>query len=221
MNQPQNSAEADAIMLIRLQEKGYKVPYDLTRRLGFSLNRIEHVFTQLPFMVEEAKKRIKHAPFDFDGMYVGHSGGKDSVLVRWLVDQALGDKGKSMLTVHTPKPAGVRNAVHQATKEFLYSLNRPVLYLPVDADHKQFGLKTQIDGTRMAEAARRDGRDVGVVVRGKERSRADMPLYLEDGLFNLQFIYPIFDWTDLQVWSAIFLYQIPFSDEYHDEEYEF
>ncbi len=183
--------------------------------LGFTPNQVAHTIEQLPALVEESVKRIKFAPFDIDhSMYVGHSGGKDSVLVRWLADLALPDL--KLLTVHTPKPTGIRNEVHPITQQFLYGLNRPVLYLP-DGNaevFEAFGLKTQIDGTRAAEASRRDGRDVGVVVRGEERSRANMPLYLENGLFNRQFVYPIFDWTDLQVWAAIIHYEIPFSDEY-------
>ncbi len=187
----------------------------LCRNLGFSVNQMQHTLGQLPDLIEESIKRIKHMPFNVDhSLYVGHSGGKDSVLVRWLADQAL--PNIKLLTVHTPKPAGIRNKVHPLTQQFLYGLNRPVLYLP-DGNaetFEAFGLRTQIDGTRAAEAERRDGRDVGVVVRGEERSRADMPLYLEDGLFNRQFVYPIFDWSDMQVWAAIFANNIPYSEEY-------
>lgn len=197
------------------------IPLGLIEELGFSsLAHVEHVMEQVPGLMEEAIKRIKYAPFGEDGMFCGHSGGKDSVLVRYIVDQAIGDH---VLTVHTPKPEGVRNAVHPFTKEFLYALDRPVLNIPVEMFHdmdvmERFNMVTQIDGTRAAEAERRDGRDVGVVVRGEERSRADMPLYLEDGLFGLQFVYPIFDWTDQQVWAAIFLYDIPFTKEYYVQD---
>lgn len=187
----------------------------ICHRMGFTANQMRHTMGQLPALIEESIKRIKFAPFDIDHtMYVGHSGGKDSVLVRWLADQAL--PGLRLMTVHTPKPTGIRNEVHPLTQQFLYSLNRPVLYLPDGNPQvfEDFGLKTQIDGTRAAEAERRDGRDVGVVVRGEERSRADMPLYLEDGLFNRQFVYPIFDWSDMQVWAAILANNIPYSPEY-------
>jgi 3'-phosphoadenosine 5'-phosphosulfate sulfotransferase (PAPS reductase)/FAD synthetase len=75
-------------------------------------------------------------------------------------------------------------------------------------------LLTQIDGTRRAEASRRDGRDVGVIIGGQEVSRTETPLYLEKGMFGRNFIYPIYDWTDEQVWATILLYSLPISREY-------
>lgn len=190
---------------------------DLIARLGFTTNQVLHVCaTQLADLVLESEKRIRYSPFDRLGSYVGHSGGKDSVLVRWLVDRTWGQvEGPEIPTIHTPKPMGVRNEVHPLTREFLYAMRRPILYLPDGSAFSKFGLKTQIDGTRASEAERRDGRDVGLVIRGEERSRTDTPLYLEDGLFGQQYVYPIFDWSDLQVWSAILYYGIPFSDEYY------
>ncbi len=186
---------------------GYRI---LIQTLGFTQNQVLHAMNQVPNLVDEAVKRIEFNPFGTKGLFVGHSGGKDSSVVRWLADQA----GQSdCLTVHIPKPNGA-DGVQNLTRKFLYELDRSVLYMP-NYRFEAFGLKTQIDGTRMAEAQRRGGRGCTIVIRGKECSRADMPLYLEDGLFGLQFVYPIFDWTDLQVWATIFLHNIPFSKEYY------
>jgi 3'-phosphoadenosine 5'-phosphosulfate sulfotransferase (PAPS reductase)/FAD synthetase len=76
------------------------------------------------------------------------------------------------------------------------------------------GYKTQIDGTRIAEHDRSNGRAVDVVIDGKQVSRKELPLYLENGLFGLNFVYPIYDWSDAEVWAAIAHYDIPFSEEY-------
>ncbi len=196
-------------------------PQRLLAKLGFTVDQVEHVAnTQVPQLVTDAIIRIQASPFDIaDGAYVGHSGGKDSVLVRWLADEAVPEY--DLLTVHTPKPDGIRNAVHPITQKFMYDLGRPVLYLPDGSGDifDKYGLKTQIDGTRAAEASRRDGRDVGVIMDGKECSRADMPLYLGKGLFDRQFVYPIYDWSDIQVWAAILHHDIPFTAEYYEEDH--
>ena len=140
-------------------------------------------------------------------VYIGHSGGKDSVAITRLVDTALPDHG--MLIVHTPKPG----EVVPATVDFLYGLRRPVLYCPKE-HHKGLGFKVQIDGTRRAEHSRTDGRSTNLVMDGNDVSRDHMPLYVKNGLFGLDFIFPIFDWTDEEVWAYILTNEIPFSEEY-------
>lgn len=182
--------------------------------LDLDLVKLRGSYSSAWLRVDEGIRRIQDAPFlekEKVGLFVGHSGGKDSVVVRWLTDNAF----KDVPTVHTVKSAGVRNAVHSLTRDFLYSLGRPVLYVPDNAELLySLGLDTQIDGTRRAEASRRDGRDVGLIVNGNERSRAETPLYLENGIFGLNLIYPIFDWSDEDVWATIFAYDIPYSLEY-------
>lgn len=166
--------------------------------------------------IGEAIERICDMPFNAEhGLYVGHSGGKDSVLVRWLVDNAL---GTHVPTVHTPKPKGIKNEVHPLTREFLYNIGRHMHYIPdgcIETPEYAATFVTQVDGTRAAEASRRDGRDVGLIIGGQEVSRAECPLYLEKGLFGKQYVYPIYDWSDLEVWTAILAKHIPFSREYY------
>jgi len=189
--------------------------YKLTimQRQGITAAALAEAFEHVDAKIEEAVQRIRSAPFPADlTRYVGHSGGKDSILVRYIADRMT----PGMMTIHTPKPKGVRNEVHPATKEFLYSLDRPVLYVPEHCDIKHMGYRIQIDGTRAAEADRRDGRDVGLIVEGKEVSRKETPLYLENGLLGLSFIYPIYDWSDVEVWAAIFAHNIPVSPEYYE-----
>jgi 3'-phosphoadenosine 5'-phosphosulfate sulfotransferase (PAPS reductase)/FAD synthetase len=188
----------------------------IIERQALDRNKLCDATASIHTLVEEAGQRIFGMPFRIIGsvVYVGHSGGKDSVLVRWLTDRAL---GPGVMTIHTPKPSGIRNEVHPLTKEFLYSLNRPILYVPDGENLPRLGYKVQIDGTRVAEADRRDGRDIGLIVEGREVSRTETPLYLTSGLFGQNFCYPIYDWSDEEVWAAIFHYDIPVSPEYYHD----
>ena len=144
-------------------------------------------------------------------MCVGHSGGKDSVLVRALADLA---GFGSLDTVHNPKLEG-SNAVHAHTRELLYEMAtfRPVMHIPAHAMAKS-GYRLQIDGTRRQEATRTDGRSTDIVCNGQSMNRAQMPMLVPRGLFDMTFFYPIVEWTDAQVWAAIAYLDIPFSREY-------
>ena len=144
-------------------------------------------------------------------MCVGHSGGKDSVLVRALSDLA---GFGSLDTVHNPKLEG-SNAVHAHTRELLYEMAtfRPVMHIPAHAMAKS-GYQLQIDGTRRQEATRTDGRSTDIVCNGQSMNRAQMPMLVPRGLFDMTFFYPIVEWTDAQVWAAIAYLDIPFSREY-------
>ena len=144
-------------------------------------------------------------------MCVGHSGGKDSVLVRALADLA---GFGSLDTVHNPKLEG-SNAVHAHTRELLYEMAtfRPVMHIPAHAMAKS-GYQLQIDGTRRQEATRTDGRSTDIVCNGQSVNRAQMPMLVSRGLFDMTFFYPIVEWTDAQVWAAIAYLEIPFSREY-------
>jgi len=162
--------------------------------------------------LEEAIARIIRSPFALQSMYVGHSGGKDSVLVRFIADQIDPD----IPTMHNPKPAGQENAVHPLTQNFLYGLTRPILYAGLDDNSlkNRDGATTQIDGTRIAEHDRDDGRSIDVVIDGKVVSRKELQMYIHNGLFGINFLHPIFDWSNEEVWAAIDYFEIPFSKEY-------
>jgi 3'-phosphoadenosine 5'-phosphosulfate sulfotransferase (PAPS reductase)/FAD synthetase len=176
----------------------------------FDKEEFDHACSEVPKLVLEAVRRIEHHPFKHEELFIGHSGGKDSVTVTYLTDLALG-KG-SLPLIHNPKPTGIPNAVHPLTQQFLYTLasERPILYSPDIPDHCQ----TQIDGTRISEWTREDGRSVDIIKDGESVSRRNMTLYMEHGLFNRNFIYPIYDWEDIDVWAAIYVYNIPYSPEY-------
>lgn len=194
----------------------------LLKSLGFYVGRnfttaFAEAIHNSPVMVQEALARLSTLPGDlYKGIYVGTSGGKDSVLVQWLADQALpmvlGIDKEAILAVHTVKTSGA-NAVHPLTIDFLYHSKRTIIYAPA-ANHKHLKLKTQIDGTRRSEHNRTNGRSTTLISDGKEISREEMPMFVRNGLFGLNFVFPIFDWSDEDVWAAILLNQIPYSPEY-------
>lgn len=164
-------------------------------------------------LIDETCRRFKMLKplCKMEEMCVGHSGGKDSVLVRALADLA---GFGSLDTVHNPKLEG-SNAVHAHTRELLYEMAtfRPVMHIPAHAMAKS-GYQLQIDGTRRQEATRTDGRSTDIVCNGQSMNRAQMPMLVPRGLFDMTFFYPIVEWTDAQVWAAIAYLDIPFSREY-------
>ena len=164
-------------------------------------------------LIDETCRRFKMLKplCKMEEMCVGHSGGKDSVLVRALADLA---GFGSLDTVHNPKLEG-SNAVHAHTRELLYEMAtfRPVMHIPAHAMAKS-GYQLQIDGTRRQEATRTDGRSTDIVCNGQTVNRAQMPMLVPRGLFDMTFFYPIVEWTDAQVWAAIAYLEIPFSREY-------
>jgi 3'-phosphoadenosine 5'-phosphosulfate sulfotransferase (PAPS reductase)/FAD synthetase len=143
---------------------------------------------------------------------VSHSGGKDSVLIHWLMQQAFPDD--NFLLVHTPKAE-----THPETKQFIYDCasKYAMLFVHSDVSADFFYKKTSIDGTRRAEWSRTDGRSTHYVSGGKEFSREDMPEVVEDGLFGAKMVYPILHWSDEEVWHCIHSRNIPFSSEYQEQ----
>ena len=164
-------------------------------------------------LIDETCRRFKMLKplCKMEEMCVGHSGGKDSVLVRALADLA---GFGSLDTVHNPKLEG-SNAVHAHTRELLYEMAtfRPVMHIQAHAMAKS-SYQLQIDGTRRQEATRTDGRSTDIVCNGQSMNRAQMPMLVPRGLFDMTFFYPIVEWTDAQVWAAIAYLEIPFSREY-------
>ena len=164
-------------------------------------------------LIDETCRRFKmlKPSCKMEEMCVGHSGGKDSVLVRALADLA---GFGSLDTVHNPKLEG-SNADHAHTRDLLYEMAtfRPVMHIPAHAMAKS-GYQLQIDGTRRQEATRTDGRSTDIVCNGQSMNRAQMPMLVPRGLFDMTFFYPIVEWTDAQVWAAIAYLEIPFSREY-------
>lgn len=158
---------------------------------------------ELDSLIAEACSRITSV--SQDGMYVGTSGGKDSSVIVFITREVL---GLNLPLFHTVKPT----QVHELTVKFLYQQAEKygMLYGHIPGE----GYVTQVDGTRIAEFNRDDGRSTTFVSKGKEYPRTELTPVVEDGLFGKNYVYPILDWSDDQVWSTIIRYNIPVTDEY-------
>lgn len=170
--------------------------------------------SDLAFLESQAIDRLKKFALS-SSTYVGHSGGKDSVVVHHLAKKAFGPK---VPVVHTPKITGF-NAVHPDTIDFLYRLSAEEgLYIVPGKNMREFlddhNLSFQVDGTRVDECDRTD-RSADVVIDGKTISRSEMPVVTFNGLFGQASVFPIFDWSDSDVWRYIELEGLEVSAEYY------
>jgi len=148
---------------------------------------------------------------NLDAPCIGHSGGKDSVVTHWLVSQVF----PNLPVVHTNKPGG-DNAIHPDTLDFLYRQPFPIELWP-RALGTNFKYKTQFDGSRISEFSRVD-RSADFVSGGRDVNRQHLDLVVPDSMFGMTFVFPIYDWSDADVWAAIFYYDLPFSNEYAPEQ---
>lgn len=153
-------------------------------------------------------------------VYLGHSGGKDSAVILTLALIAL--KGAKPVIVHTIKDSFNKNRTHPDTIRYLYdtvSKWAKVIHFVPEDEMENFrqtsGLKYQIDGTRASEFERLD-RSSTLVMDGKEQSREHMGDRTNNGVFGFDFFYPIYDWTDEEVWDYIWFQNIPLSEEYNN-----
>lgn len=147
-------------------------------------------------------------------IYVAHSGGKDSVVIHYLAKQVFGDQ---IRVIHTPKIGGF-NKTHPDTVKFLYEVaaQNGMEMVPGNRMKQHLldtGLAVQIDGTRTDEADRTN-RSSNVIIDGKDVSRTEMDWYTDNGLFGQHCVFPIYDWSDDDVWNCIAQFEIPFSAEY-------
>ncbi|MEO6303591.1 MAG: hypothetical protein ABIP51_10490 [Bacteroidia bacterium] len=124
----------------------------------------------------------------------GYSGGKDSKVILHLARRACPD----IIAVHNSHPeetCDLKTGV-VIIKEPKSNFKEYLKYVDIEA---------QIDGTRVFE----DGKTV--IVRGKEIERHEMiysDTYNQNGVFGLDFYYPILFWTDKMVWDYIEKYKL-------------
>lgn len=169
---------------------------------------------------------------------VCHSGGKDSVVIRHLVDEVL---TREIASFHTPKVGlcsmdrDFIDAAHGLSecfnKKFYLDYKNPNqptqlerLYIGMLIQHpnlvvstrspSSFGFHFLIDGTRQEEADREDGRSTDLEVNGKTVSRKAMTATVKKGLYATPTLYPIFDWSDNLVWAYIKVNDLAFSPSY-------
>ena len=161
--------------------------------------------------VKTAISRIEKAYENFGtSLFCGHSGGKDSVVIFDLAQKVY----PKITVIHNSK-----SNTHPDTVKFLYGVSEKhnVLFVPpsnMERAIKTYGLRCQIDGTRIAECSRTDGRSTDFVVDNKNVSREVMTEFVENGLYGMGMLYPIYDWTDEEVWEYISVNNLSISNEY-------
>lgn len=145
-------------------------------------------------------------------MYLGHSGGKDSCVIFHLAKQI----DPEIMVIHTPK--GLSHT-HPDTADFLYyEVARHHIIHMVPKEHMdnfiiRNDLLLQIDGARRDECNRTERSD-DFVMNEENVNRKDLPQFVEFGLFGIAQLYPIFDWTDDEVWKYIVDHKVQVSKEY-------
>jgi len=175
--------------------------------------------------VKVALDRIaKAAKLNNNQIFMGHSGGKDSTVIYDLTKKVL---GKDFRVVHNIKPmlgtsgnkVGALTEMHSETLQFLYTKvcpTHPVLFLhssEMERLLKIYDTKCQIDGSRLCEYTR-EGKSSEFIKNGKSVSRSEMTEYIENGIFGLNMCYPIFDWSDYEVFEYIDKNNLIISEEY-------
>lgn len=176
--------------------------------------------------IKVAKERIIKAFEQNHGMVsVSHSGGKDSCVIFDLVKNALGHD--NFTVVHNVKPMlgtsgnaiGALTEMHPETLEFLYSKVasvHPVIFFH-SSEMKSFimttGVKCTIDGSRLCEYTR-ESKSSEFIKDGKSVSRSEMTEYIENGMFGLNMCFPIFDWSDEDVFDYVIENDLKISKEY-------
>ncbi len=159
-----------------------------------------------------------------NGIFAGHSGGKDSCVIHHLAKRVL---GHNLVTVHNVKPmlgtsgdpVAALTEMHPETLEFLYSnvcKNGQVLFMHSSNMPdwvERNSMRMQIDGARIAEA-NRPGKSSDIIRNGVNVNRSLMTEIEPVGIFGLTICYPILDWSDEDVFDYLHENNLPFSDEY-------
>jgi len=152
---------------------------------------INFVEPQIEGLVEETIKRLQFMPFDVEGRYIAHGGGKSSTLLIEICALA----GISLPVVYSITPGWISPPVHKTLNCYYY--------VTTLSDVVELDLKTCISGRRSTKG--------GVMkVRGLDHPVDQMPLYLNEGSSPLDYVFPVFDWSDAQVDVALAKFLAPF-----------
>lgn len=171
--------------------------------------------------IEEARSIIKiaFAKHGKNGVYVGHSGGKDSATVEYLTEEV---KTEPHIIANLTDTEPVMNMTYLLNK-CMTKGKKMTLIGPEKHEYgpivNEFGFEAQIDGTRIDEGTRED-KSADVILDGDDVNRDKMDEltdeynHNEDGLFGLEVYFPIMNWTTDEVWAFIEYHNIEVSKEY-------
>ena len=141
--------------------------------------------------------------------HIGHSGGKDSTVILHLTNRV--SKELSLdpcMVLHNYKDSISANdmeIVHGVAKTNPLFIVRSVFMANINS--------CQIDGTRKSEFNRTDKAN-NLIIDGKSVNREHMPVFVEKGLYDMAFLYPIYDWTDEEVFAYITKHKLKISKDY-------
>lgn len=159
-------------------------------------------------LVRLAQSRIKTTVdrFGLNSTYAAYSGGKDSEAVRRLTI----DLYPRAMLIHNGH-RGERVSPH--TEGILFVKEPKAENVPLFL--KTVNLRAQLDGTRRDE-------DKTVIFDGVEIHRSQMPSHSTDnGVFGLHVCYPLFDWTEEDVFAYLrFTNPIRITDVHYSYEGE-
>lgn len=164
---------------------------DLVKHLGLDLHRYMDAEASIDALEETTllrlRRLVEREKIDLSLSFIAHSGRKDSTALAALVERAF--PKQPILYMHTPS-----GDTDDRTLSHLYALGRIVLYVPHnEIGRLQQGFRAQFLGHRMEEQDN---------------------LALFDGTQRLQTIYPIYDWSEEDVWAYILTRRLSFNDTY-------
>lgn len=144
-------------------------------------------------------------------VYCATSGGKDSAVIMFLTHRVFPE----CIFIHNPKKETDPRTIK---KLYEYSMEYRILYCR-GADMEDMirsnGYLGQIDGTKRCEWDR-PYKSTDVIIDGKNVRRDEMNnAWISNGIFGIQNLYPILEWSDEKVFEFCRERNISLSDEYY------
>jgi len=146
-------------------------------------------------------------------IYCATSGGKDSAVIMYLTHLVYPE----CLFIHNPKPETDPRTVQML---YEYSMKYRILYCrgnEMESVIKSYGFAGQIDGTKRCEWNRSE-KSTDVIIDGENVGRDTMnSCWIKSGIWGIQNLYPILEWSDEKVFEFCRENDIPLSNEYGDQ----
>lgn len=146
-------------------------------------------------------------------IYCATSGGKDSAVIMHLTHLVYPE----CLFIHNPKTETDPRTVQML---YEYAMKYHILYCrgnEMEDIIKSYGFLGQIDGTKRCEWDR-TGKSIDVIIDGKNVRRDSMDsCWVKSGIWGIQNLYPILEWSDEKVFEFCRENSISLSKEYDSE----
>lgn len=141
---------------------------------------------------------------DEKAVYIAYSAGKDSAVVLDIVHKLNPEVPVIMNAFDSPESRTAIVFMQNYLKE-KYPKIRGLITLP--PKKQGFALMAplfigQFDGSRIAEAERAE-KSTTFIEDGIEKNRKELKPFVDNGIWNTEVCYPIYDWTDKEVTEYI------------------